>query len=307
MVGTAPIVLFVHDRPAQTRLALDALADNPLAAQSDLYLFADGPRGPKNLPAVRAVRALLHRERRFRHVVISEQERYRGPSQLVIAGLDELFPSFESLIVLQDDLVAAPRFLEFMNDGLRRYAKDARVGAVLGFDFGSGNGSAEPFFSRFFAPWGWATWRRAWAEFEPDPGPLLRRLENPALRRRFNLDGSCNFYRQLQGPDPGQAGSWHARWYASQFLRGHLALYPGTPLAQSLGLVLGGLRPAAPAQGPRAPFELQELAVTEDPAGTARIVRFFTQGHSSVQAPAEPPGFGAGLGRAWQRCRALFQ
>ena len=54
--------------------------------------------------------------------------------------------------MLQDDLVAAPRFLEFMNDGLRRCAKDARVGAVLGFDFGGGNGSAEPFFSRFFAP-----------------------------------------------------------------------------------------------------------------------------------------------------------
>ena len=116
LAGLAPIALFVHDRPDQTRLALDALADN----------------------------------------------------RSVIAGLDALFLSFESLIILQDDMVAAPQFLDFMNEGLRRYAPDVRVGAIQGFDYGAGNGPGRLFFNRFFSPWGWATWRRAtWPTARP--------------------------------------------------------------------------------------------------------------------------------------------
>jgi len=40
----APIVLFVYNRPAETRLTLEALHKNVLADQSILYVFADGIR-----------------------------------------------------------------------------------------------------------------------------------------------------------------------------------------------------------------------------------------------------------------------
>lgn len=41
---TAPIVLFVYNRPDHTLKTLDALSSNIHADQSELIVFADGPR-----------------------------------------------------------------------------------------------------------------------------------------------------------------------------------------------------------------------------------------------------------------------
>jgi len=40
----APIVLFVYNRPWHTRQTLEALSKNVLADQSQLFVYADGPR-----------------------------------------------------------------------------------------------------------------------------------------------------------------------------------------------------------------------------------------------------------------------
>ena len=41
----APIVLFVYNRPEHTRACLEYLERNELAAESELYVFADGATG----------------------------------------------------------------------------------------------------------------------------------------------------------------------------------------------------------------------------------------------------------------------
>ena len=40
----APIVLFVYNRPEHTRACLEYLERNELAAESELYVFADGAK-----------------------------------------------------------------------------------------------------------------------------------------------------------------------------------------------------------------------------------------------------------------------
>jgi GT2 family glycosyltransferase len=44
MINLAPIVLFVYNRPEHTRKTLEALSANQLADQSELFVFADGPK-----------------------------------------------------------------------------------------------------------------------------------------------------------------------------------------------------------------------------------------------------------------------
>ena len=40
-MDTAPILLFVYNRPAHTRQALEALSRNTLAAASDVFVYSD--------------------------------------------------------------------------------------------------------------------------------------------------------------------------------------------------------------------------------------------------------------------------
>ena len=44
MKTISPIVLFIYNRPEHTRQTLEALASNTLAQESDLFIYADGPK-----------------------------------------------------------------------------------------------------------------------------------------------------------------------------------------------------------------------------------------------------------------------
>jgi hypothetical protein len=276
----APICLFVHSRPGHTRRTLDALAANSLAAESTLIVRADGPRSPGEGARVEAVRALFRRETRFRRVELHEQDHNLGLARSVITGLDDLFRRYDTAIILEDDLVTSPHFLAFMNEGLQRYRDEPRVGAILGSHLGD-RAAPGRFFSRLFLPWGWATWRRAWADFEPDGQKLAQRLKDLGLERAFNVEGTYNYYRMLQEQQLGLVDSWYIRWYASQFLQGHLALWPGQGLVDNIGRDGSGTHAREDAAytglGAAPRPELPAPEVRADQAGEALIQRFYRQ------------------------------
>ena len=43
-MSLVPVIVFTYNRPHFTRQTLEALAANHLAAESTLYIFADGPK-----------------------------------------------------------------------------------------------------------------------------------------------------------------------------------------------------------------------------------------------------------------------
>ena len=51
-MDTAPILLFVYNRPAHTRQALEALSRNTLAAASDVFVYSDAARSEADCAAV---------------------------------------------------------------------------------------------------------------------------------------------------------------------------------------------------------------------------------------------------------------
>ena len=51
----APIVFFAYNRPEHTRKSLESLVANEGAAESELFIFCDGPKKPEYEEAVREV------------------------------------------------------------------------------------------------------------------------------------------------------------------------------------------------------------------------------------------------------------
>ena len=58
-MDTAPILLFVYNRPAHTRQALEALSRNTLSADSDLFIYSDAARSEADRAAVEEVRRIV--------------------------------------------------------------------------------------------------------------------------------------------------------------------------------------------------------------------------------------------------------
>jgi GT2 family glycosyltransferase len=256
----APIVLFVYNRPEHTRRTLAALAVNPAAIESDLIIYADGPKRPEHQASVRAVRDLVRRASGFKSVKIVERETNFGLANSIISGVSEVCAARGRVIVVEDDLVVSPDFLTFLNAGLDRYQSDENVFQISGYAYPAHDHRSTPrsFFLPAISCWGWATWSRAWASFDPEMAALQRLDQDRVARRQFNLDDTYDYYGMACQQRQGRINSWGIRWQLSLFARGGLVLYPRDSLVYNAGVDASGTHGMGHAAFQR---ELQEHAL----------------------------------------------
>lgn len=278
----APIVVFAYNRPQHLQRALDALAACRLAAQSHLYAFADGPRRPEAAVAVAQVRQVLERERnagRFAGFTVQTSEINRGLANSIISGVGQVIAEYGRVIVLEDDLLMTPDFLEFMNDSLAYYKDDVSVGSVTGFCPIKvlPEGTGDVFLVERSCSQGWGTWTRVWSEVDwaADASKILH--ANWRLRRAFNREGNDQ-YARLRRQLAGRIDSWSIRFGLSLFVRGLGTVYPAVSRIVNIGYDGTGVHcgvgtPTNEAMS-EAPYTLQPLRI--DP----RIQRAFHRVYS---------------------------
>jgi len=246
----APIVLFVYNRPEHTRRTVEALRANCLAPQSRLFVFADGPKNDGARPAVDEVRRYVASIDGFASVEVTASDGNHGLAASVIAGVTRIVEEFGRVIVLEDDMVTVPYFLDYMNEGLDLYQDDEDVATIQGHIYPL---NLHPLPQSYFLPslgcWGWGTWLRAWKDFEPDGALLLKRIRSAQLSRRFDLDGSYPYTRLLELQVMGRVDSWAIRWYATNFLLDRKGLHPSKSLVENIGLDGSGVHCGNPEYG----------------------------------------------------------
>ena len=105
---------------------------------------------------------------------------------------------YGKVIVLEDDLIVAPSFLQFMNDALETYKDEPKVGHIQACDFTQDPTLPDTFLIKWTGSWGWATWDRAWKHFNPNGKELLQELEARKLTYTFDFNGKYGFTRMLR-------------------------------------------------------------------------------------------------------------
>lgn len=238
---TAPIALFVYKRPAHTRQMAEALLKNELAGESDLFIFSDAPKEPEAAEAVREVREYIRTISGFRSVSIVERDRNWGLANSIIEGVTRLCNEYGRVIVLEDDLLTSPYFLEYMNNALDRYEGDSRVMQVSGHMFPVDlDVQTDALFLPMTTTWGWATWQSAWVKFDRNMGTYERFMGNSEMMRRFNLDGAYPYVTMLESVKAGKIDAWGIRWYLAVFMNDGLVLFPAKSLVENKGFVADG-------------------------------------------------------------------
>jgi Glycosyl transferase family 2 len=231
----SPIALFTYRRLEHTQRTIAALQTNHLADRSDLIIFSDGSKNETDIEDVTKVRDFLKTIEGFRSVSIIHREQNIGLANSIIGGVTDVLRQYERIIVVEDDLVTSPHFLTYMNDGLETYANTQRVVSIHGYLLPVEKQLPETFFRRGADCWGWGTWRRGWACFNPDGQYLLDELKKRRLTYELDLDGAFPFTEMLKGQIAGKNNSWAIRWHASAFLADKLTLYPGRSLVFNIG------------------------------------------------------------------------
>ena len=231
----APIVLFVYNRLWHTQQTVESLQNNVLSKQSELYIYSDEANTEKIQKSVNEVRQYIDKIDGFKSVTIIKRIKNFGLAESIIDGVTTIVNQYGRIIVLEDDMVVSPYFLEYMNEALEQFVDDDRIISVHGYVYPVEIELPEPFFLPGADCWGWATWRRGWALFNSDGQYLLDELVRRHLIQEFDYNGAYPFLNMLKDQIKGENDSWAIRWLASAFLANKLTLYPGRSLVNNIG------------------------------------------------------------------------
>lgn len=232
----APIVLFVYNRPEHTEKTLDALGKNKCAKQSDLIVYSDAAKSPSAGESVKEVRNIIRQySSYFASVKIVERNTNCGLAKNIIEGVTQVINQYGNVIVLEDDIVTSPVFLEFMNSALTEYKNSERVWHISGWNYPINTDDLpDAFFWRTMNCWGWATWADRWQHFTKNPQQLVQSWSKDEIKR-FNLDGKYNFWSQVTANVQGKLNTWAIFWYATIFKNNGLCLNPAQSYVVNIG------------------------------------------------------------------------
>jgi hypothetical protein len=233
----APIVLFVYKRPWHTRQTVEALLRNDLAAKSELIIYSDGPRAESDGENVTEVRRYVNSISGFKQVTVVERNRNLGLAKSVTTGVTDTVHRYGRIIVLEDDMVVSPHFLEYMNAALGLFEKSTRVMQISGHMFRVKFSDAveDCFFLPYTTTVGWATWQRAWNLFDPGMKGAALLERDRRFRRAFDMEGTYPYHEMIVNQQRGKVSSWGIQWYLSVFCNTGLVLHPKRSLVRHIG------------------------------------------------------------------------
>lgn len=231
----SPIALFVYNRPWHTQQTVEALQKNSLADQSDLFIFSDAPKNHQDSDKVQKVRGYIKTIIGFKSLTIIEREQNFGLAKSILSGVTEIVNTYGRIIVLEDDLVSSPGFLDFMNKSLEKYKSDNNVACISGYVYPLKKIFKEAFFIKGADCWGWATWRDQWAKLNTEPADLKSKIIARKSEAEFNFNNSYPFMQMLEDKKLGKNQSWAILWYATAFINNQLCLYPPHSLVHNIG------------------------------------------------------------------------
>ncbi|WP_275075984.1 hypothetical protein [Providencia rettgeri] len=232
----APVVLFVFARPEHTKKTISALLENPEAKNTDLIIYADAAKNEEQLKSVELVNNIITDITGFKSVVINRRTANYGLAKNIIEGVSAVCEQYGRAIILEDDIVTSPFFLSFMNSALTKYQNTKEVWHVSGWNYPLKDTTELPdcFLWRTMNCWGWATWKDRWEHFEKKPKDIKKNWDSETIYK-FNLDGSYNFFSQIEENITGKLDTWAIFWYATIYTHNGLCLNPTKSYVVNIG------------------------------------------------------------------------
>ncbi|HMJ67952.1 MAG TPA: hypothetical protein VK508_03620 [Cyclobacteriaceae bacterium] len=239
MSALSPIVLFVYNRPRHTLQTLTALSANTLASQSILYIYSDGPANdsPGLAENIAKTRQIIRDRPWCKEVIIKESDFNKGLAASITQGVTEVIRKHGRVIVLEDDIVTSPGFLQYMNDALECWKDEEQVMHISGHMYRLNIPMPETVFLNVVTPWGWGTWDRAWRYFVDDAKLLLNKLHNfkGFSQETYNRGYGQEFYKQITANADGSMRTWAVKWHTVIYLMNGACLHPGGSLTENIG------------------------------------------------------------------------
>ncbi|MGF1590472.1 MAG: glycosyltransferase family 2 protein [Pleurocapsa sp.] len=232
-----PVAFLIFNRPDTTQKVFEVIRQ---AQPAKLLVVADGARinRPEEADQCQAARAIIDSVDWECEVLTNYSEVNLGCAKRVASGLNWVFELVEEAIILEDDCLPDPTFFPFCEQLLDRYRYDNRIAVISGqnVQLGRTRTNDSYYFSRYNLCWGWASWRRAWRDFDFEMRLWTTVKEAGWLEDILLDNGAVKFWDYLfQSTYEGQIDSWAIRWTFSCWMQNYLSILANHNLISNIG------------------------------------------------------------------------
>lgn len=206
-----------------------------------LYIAADGPRDnrPEEAEKVQAVRDFVLKGIDWPcEVKTLLREKNLGCKKAVSSAISWFFEHEEMGIILEDDCLPEHSFFKFCDELLVRYKDDTRVWHIGGSNLQDGitRGDGSYYFSQYCLIWGWATWRRAWMNYDVEMKKFpMFKDQNLIENIWFDKENKSYWMKFFESVYNGKIDTWDYQWVFNMWSQSGLAISPNVNLILNIG------------------------------------------------------------------------
>ncbi|MDZ7958567.1 MAG: glycosyltransferase family 2 protein [Aulosira sp. DedQUE10] len=205
-----------------------------------LLVIADAPRPhcPDDFHKCTACKKIIEQVDWNCKVLTNYSEENLGPKIRIATGLNWVFQQVEAAIILEHDCLPHPTFFRFCEELLDKYRHDQRIMTISGnnFQFGKQRTENSYYFSRYPLIWGWATWRRAWQEYDLEMKHWVEVRDGNWLQDILDDSTAVKYWMRIfQSYYQGNIETWDFPWTFASWLQNGLTILPNINLVSNIG------------------------------------------------------------------------
>ena len=221
-----PILFVIFNRIDTTKKVFEEIKK---AKPRELFIAADGPRNDNEKEKTDAVRKYILKNINWKcKVKTLFRDKNLGCKYAVSSAIDWFFNNVEQGIILEDDCLPAQSFFRFCQEMLEKYKDDERIMQISGTNVEENSKTKESyFFARVFNLWGWATWRRAWKNYDVEM-KAWPKFRDEGWMRQFSL-GYFDSLQNIYGMNylyKGKLDTWDYQWSLCCMINNGLVIIP---------------------------------------------------------------------------------
>lgn len=235
-----PVAIFSYNRKDYLEKTIQSLQHNKLAKKTKVYFFSDAPKDDCDIASVKKVRDYIDAVDGFYEIEHIKRKINIGMAENISSGINHVLDKHKAIIVLEDDIITAPYFLDFMNDALNLYFNDKKVCQISGYSYleylEQEYNLDDTYFIKGSDCLAWGTWKRVWDSYRADSKNLLIEIKNKKLKKTINRNGSYDYFKMLKNNTYGFTKSWAVNFLAQNIIQDRFTLFPLKSLALHIGV-----------------------------------------------------------------------
>lgn len=239
------VLLIFFARPNTLSQVFEKIKD---ARPSKLFLACDGPREGRcdDVESIEKCKKIVSDIDWECEVYTRYSQQNQGCGKGPSNAIDWAFSYVDQVLVLEDDCVPDDTLFPFMEEMLKKYKNDERVGIISGFNHMKNweCGGNSYCFTKTGATLGWGTWKRVWEKYdyyvekakdEYYQRLLLEQFRNPRVGKcRMN-----DWKKAANETKNNKVNYWDIQFGFLKYINSYLCVVPCNNLIYNIGVGAG--------------------------------------------------------------------